>query len=240
MQPGYDPRTALIVVDVQNDFRRPGRQPLRRGRATRSCRTSTGRSPRRARPARWVRLTPRNWHPPSTPHFARDGGRWPVHCVAGTWGAAFYPSLDAGAGPSVRKGVGREDRLLRLSRSATRAATRWRPRISPGSSSRAASVASSVWRAGDRLLRPGHRAGRAGPGYPTKRPRGGRASRGPAARRRRGGALRELAEAGCGAWCSRRSRRPSRRLVERLGRVLLLGASGLGRGPWRRNAGSAR
>ena len=50
-----------------------------------------------------------DWHPPSTPHFARDGGRWPVHCVAGTWGAAFYPSLDAGAGPSVRKGVDGED-----------------------------------------------------------------------------------------------------------------------------------
>jgi len=50
-----------------------------------------------------------DWHPPSTPHFAKDGGRWPVHCVAGTWGAAFHPSLDAGAGPSVHKGVDGED-----------------------------------------------------------------------------------------------------------------------------------
>ncbi len=50
-----------------------------------------------------------DWHPPSTPHFAKDGGPWPVHCVAGTWGAALHPALTADAGPAVRKGSNGED-----------------------------------------------------------------------------------------------------------------------------------
>ncbi len=49
-----------------------------------------------------------DWHPPSTPHFAKDGGIWPVHCVGDTWGAAFHPDLLV-AGPSVLKGVEGED-----------------------------------------------------------------------------------------------------------------------------------
>ena len=34
-----------------------------------------------------------DWHPESTPHFAKDGGIWPVHCVADTWGAELHPDL---------------------------------------------------------------------------------------------------------------------------------------------------
>jgi nicotinamidase/pyrazinamidase len=49
-----------------------------------------------------------DWHPESTPHFAKDGGIWPVHCVAGTWGAEFHPGLEV-AGPVVRKGSNGED-----------------------------------------------------------------------------------------------------------------------------------
>src|SRR5262249_44537737 len=49
-----------------------------------------------------------DWHPPRTPHFVTDGGPWPVHCVADTWGAALHPDL-AVAGRSVRKGTGGED-----------------------------------------------------------------------------------------------------------------------------------
>ncbi len=50
-----------------------------------------------------------DWHPATTPHFARDGGTWPVHCVGGAWGAELHPGLVADAGPCVRKGVGGED-----------------------------------------------------------------------------------------------------------------------------------
>ena len=49
-----------------------------------------------------------DWHPESTPHFEKDGGIWPVHCVAGTWGAEFHPELDT-AEPVVRKGSNGED-----------------------------------------------------------------------------------------------------------------------------------
>jgi nicotinamidase/pyrazinamidase len=49
-----------------------------------------------------------DWHPADTPHFAKDGGTWPVHCVAGTWGAELHPRL-AVAGQTVRKGTGGED-----------------------------------------------------------------------------------------------------------------------------------
>jgi nicotinamidase/pyrazinamidase len=50
-----------------------------------------------------------DWHPAHTPHFAQDGGIWPVHCVQDTWGAAFHPDLDVVDGEIVRKGVDGRD-----------------------------------------------------------------------------------------------------------------------------------
>jgi nicotinamidase/pyrazinamidase len=51
-----------------------------------------------------------DWHPPSTPHFAKDGGIWPVHCVGDTWGAELHPSFELPAdAPRVRKGTNGED-----------------------------------------------------------------------------------------------------------------------------------
>jgi nicotinamidase/pyrazinamidase len=49
-----------------------------------------------------------DWHPPSTPHFAKDGGIWPVHCVADTWGAELHPDLLID-GETIRKGSNGED-----------------------------------------------------------------------------------------------------------------------------------
>jgi nicotinamidase/pyrazinamidase len=63
---------------------------------------------RRARESGAAVIYTQDWHPLSTPHFAKDGGTWPVHCVANTWGAAFHPDLVV-AGPSVRKGSNGED-----------------------------------------------------------------------------------------------------------------------------------
>ena len=65
-----------------------------------------GHPAHRHRPARVVYT--QDWHPPSTPHFAKDGGVWPVHCVAGTAGAELYPRLHV-VGPIVRKGTSGED-----------------------------------------------------------------------------------------------------------------------------------
>jgi nicotinamidase/pyrazinamidase len=51
-----------------------------------------------------------DWHPESTPHFAKDGGIWPVHCVGGTWGAELHPAFELPAdAPRVRKGSNGED-----------------------------------------------------------------------------------------------------------------------------------
>ena len=49
-----------------------------------------------------------DWHPPSTPHFVKDGGTGPVHCVADSWGAELVPGLRV-RGPVIRKGTGGED-----------------------------------------------------------------------------------------------------------------------------------
>ena len=68
---------------------------------------STRRSSGRFQPAHSVVYT-QDWHPPSTPHFAKDGGIWPVHCVADSWGAELHPRLRV-AGPVVHKGVSGED-----------------------------------------------------------------------------------------------------------------------------------
>ena len=51
-----------------------------------------------------------DWHPEITPHFAKDGGIWPVHCVGDTWGAEFYRELVVVPdGEFVRKGTSGED-----------------------------------------------------------------------------------------------------------------------------------
>ncbi|NIS29836.1 MAG: isochorismatase family protein, partial [Actinobacteria bacterium] len=49
-----------------------------------------------------------DWHPPHTPHFEKDGGIWPVHCVRDTWGAELHPDLRVER-PAVRKGANGED-----------------------------------------------------------------------------------------------------------------------------------
>ena len=107
MQPEYDTTTALIVVDVQNDFADPtGNLSVAGGDAI--VPYVNGQIAVALAGGAFVAYT-QDWHPPSTPHFAKDGGPWPVHCVAGTWGAAFHPALAANAGPSVRKGANGED-----------------------------------------------------------------------------------------------------------------------------------
>jgi nicotinamidase/pyrazinamidase len=103
---GYDTRTALLVVDVQNDFADPdGSLYVRDAESVIDVANAEIEAARRA--GAFIVYT-QDWHPADTPHFAKDGGIWPVHCVGGTWGAEFHPRL-AVAGPSVRKGSGGED-----------------------------------------------------------------------------------------------------------------------------------
>lgn len=102
----YGPRTALIVVDVQNDFADPrGSLYVREGERVVPV---ANREVARARAAGSPIFYTQDWHPEHTPHFQPEGGPWPVHCVAGTWGAEFHPDLVAGA-EVIRKGTGGED-----------------------------------------------------------------------------------------------------------------------------------
>lgn len=102
----YDAATALIVVDVQNDFADPsgslsvsgGERVVERANAEIERAIAGGA----------LLVYTQDWHPESTPHFAKDGGIWPVHCVAETWGAALHPDLRV-AGEVVRKGSNGED-----------------------------------------------------------------------------------------------------------------------------------
>lgn len=102
----YGPTTALIVVDVQNDFADPKGSLFVQG-AESVVRMVNGEIRRATEAGSLVAYT-QDWHPESTAHFAKDGGIWPVHCVGGTWGAEFCADLIV-AGPAVKKGANGED-----------------------------------------------------------------------------------------------------------------------------------
>ena len=104
----YDPATALVVVDVQNDFAAPDGSLSVAGAAEIIPRINDAIG-EAARSGGLVVLT-QDWHPETTPHFEKDGGIWPVHCVADTWGAELHPALAAPDGaPRIRKGANGED-----------------------------------------------------------------------------------------------------------------------------------
>jgi nicotinamidase/pyrazinamidase len=101
--PDYDPSTALLVVDVQNDFAdAKGSLYVRGGERVVPV---VNEEIVRALAAGAAVVYTQDWHPEVTPHFQKDGGIWPVHCVAESWGAEFHPDLrivpDA---PVIRKG----------------------------------------------------------------------------------------------------------------------------------------
>jgi nicotinamidase/pyrazinamidase len=104
----YQPATALVVVDVQNDFADPaGSLSVRGGDAVVPV---INREIEMATSAGALVVATQDWHPESTPHFAKDGGIWPVHCVADTWGSQLHPDLAIAAdAPRVHKGANGED-----------------------------------------------------------------------------------------------------------------------------------
>lgn len=106
MQAEYGPGTALVVVDVQNDFADPkGNLYVEGGERVVPI---INREIDRAQAAGVPVVYTMDWHPPETPHFAKYGGKWPVHCVRETWGAELHPDLKV-VGEIVHKATGDED-----------------------------------------------------------------------------------------------------------------------------------
>jgi nicotinamidase/pyrazinamidase len=104
----FDARTALVVVDLQNDFADPaGSLSVVGGDAiVPRVNAAVGE----AVAAGSAVIATQDWHPSTTPHFEKDGGIWPVHCVGETWGAALHPAFELPAdSPRVRKGQHGED-----------------------------------------------------------------------------------------------------------------------------------
>jgi nicotinamidase/pyrazinamidase len=104
----FDAGTALLVVDVQNDFADPKGALYVAGGETVLPLVNAMLADAVAAGAAVVYS--RDWHPASTPHFQKFGGVWPVHCVGGSWGAEFHPRLHLVDGAEhVLKGAGGED-----------------------------------------------------------------------------------------------------------------------------------
>jgi nicotinamidase/pyrazinamidase len=82
--------SALLLVDVQNDFCPGGALPVPNGdRVIPVLNTLAAQFAEVGLPV----FASRDWHPPDTRHFKNQGGPWPPHCIAGTPGAAFHPAL---------------------------------------------------------------------------------------------------------------------------------------------------
>ncbi len=80
-------RDALIIVDEQNDFCPGGALAVGDGDTVvpiiNDLAAQFG-----------TVIATQDWHPRDHQSFTEQGGTWPVHCVAGTAGAALHPALD--------------------------------------------------------------------------------------------------------------------------------------------------
>lgn len=93
-----DRRSALLIVDVQNDFCPGGALPVPDGdRVVPVLNRYVGDAVEHGMPV----YASRDWHPAVTRHFKEYGGEWPPHCVQNTEGASFHPNLQLPASTIV-------------------------------------------------------------------------------------------------------------------------------------------
>ena len=99
--------SALLLVDVQNDFCPGGALPVPEGdRVVPVLNTYLSKFAQRDAPI----FASRDWHPAVTRHFRDQGGPWPPHCIAQSEGAAFHPRLELPSQTAVlTKGTDPED-----------------------------------------------------------------------------------------------------------------------------------
>ncbi|HEY0816547.1 MAG TPA: isochorismatase family protein, partial [Pseudonocardia sp.] len=92
MSPAGDGKTALIVVDVQNDFCEGGSLPVTGGAAVAAAISA------RIREGGYAHVVAtRDHHVDPGAHFSAAPdyvATWPPHCRARTPGASFHPDLD--------------------------------------------------------------------------------------------------------------------------------------------------
>jgi nicotinamidase/pyrazinamidase len=102
-----NPKQALIVVDVQNDFCPGGALAVAHGdEVVEPLNKQIDEFLERGAPV----YKSRDWHPATTKHFEAHGGTWPDHCVQNTKGAEFHPALrDDPRITVVSKGLGDTD-----------------------------------------------------------------------------------------------------------------------------------
>jgi nicotinamidase/pyrazinamidase len=91
--------SALLVVDVQNDFCPPsGSLAVPRGDQVVPVINRLAERFSRV-------VTTQCWHPPDHCSFQAQGGPWPPHCVAGTGGAELHPGIKLSPVHRVLKGT---------------------------------------------------------------------------------------------------------------------------------------
>ena len=102
-----EPDSALLLVDVQNDFCPGGSLAVADGDRVVSVLNRYAEAFAAAgRPV----VATRDWHPERTTHFKEFGGVWPAHCIQGSHGAEFHPSLRLPPEAIVvSKGMGSEE-----------------------------------------------------------------------------------------------------------------------------------
>lgn len=83
-------KSALVIVDVQNDFFPGGTLPVPEGDKVVPLLNDYIN---KFQKADIIIYASRDWHPEKTKHFKTFGGVWPPHCVQRTKGAEFHPGL---------------------------------------------------------------------------------------------------------------------------------------------------
>ncbi|MCX8666697.1 isochorismatase family protein [Acetobacteraceae bacterium B3987] len=81
-------RDALLIIDMQNDFMPGGALPVSGGPACLPAINHLTQYGFRAV------IASQDWHPAQHCSFKEQGGSWPIHCLAGSFGAALVDGLD--------------------------------------------------------------------------------------------------------------------------------------------------
>jgi nicotinamidase/pyrazinamidase len=83
----FPPDTALLLVDIQNDFCPGGSLAVPEGDHVVTVAN-------KLIPRFKFAVATQDWHPANHISFKARGGPWPPHCVQGTFGAEIHPGVD--------------------------------------------------------------------------------------------------------------------------------------------------